>query len=41
MKNALKFTIKGKISIKVWYDASKKLSVAVTDTGIGIELSEM
>ena len=41
LKNAFKFTSTGKISIKVWYEASKKLSVAVTDTGIGIDLSEM
>lgn len=42
VKNALKFTLRGKIEIRVWYDSAKQnLIVHVEDSGIGIEAEDL
>ena len=41
VKNALKFTLKGKIRIKAWYSfQTQSMIVHVKDTGIGIAKSD-
>ena len=41
IKNAFKYTSSGSISVSVKYDSSQKLSVAVIDTGVGIERADI
>jgi len=41
LQNALKFTYKGNITVKVRYDAdTKMIEISVTDTGIGINSND-
>ena len=42
VKNALKFTTRGKIEIKVWYNSKLgSLIVHVEDSGVGIEPEDL